>query len=84
MQVALGADGRVARAAFRALGCPYTIAACSLAADQAIGRRPQDFIGGLELARQLGLPVERRGVALAVEDALRSAASAAQTQISGG
>lgn len=84
IQVALGADGCVEKAAFRALGCPFTIAACSLAAELAIGRRPEALPGGLELARQLELPVERRGVALAVEDALRSAARAAEIEISGG
>ena len=84
MQVALAADGCVKKVAFRALGCPFTIATCSLAAELAIGRRPEALPGGLELARQLDLPVERRGVALNVEDALRSAARAATLEISGG
>lgn len=68
------ADGRIAAAAFRALGCPYTIAACSLVAEQLAGREVQalrDFVP-LRLGPELDLPAEKGGRLLRIEDALRS------------
>lgn len=68
------ADGRIAAAAFRAFGCPYTIAACSLAAERLVGLEAQALreFAPLSLAPELDLPVEKRGRLLRIEDALRS------------
>lgn len=66
-------DGRVAEAAFQAFGCPHTIAACSVLTGLLAGR-PVAELGGLrmdELAARIGLPVEKTGRLLVIEDALR-------------
>lgn len=69
------AEGRIADAAYRVFGSPHAIAACSLAAEQIIGRpaAPAAVPAGRVLAETLALPVERFGVALLVEDALLKA-----------
>ena len=68
------AEGHIAAASFRALGCPHTIAACSLTADRLVGqdiRALRDFAPS-GLALELDLPPEKRGRLLRIEDALRS------------
>lgn len=66
--------GIIEAVAFRAWGCPYSIAACSLAAERLQGQPAQalsDF-DPLELAGLLDLPPDRLGRLLCIEDALRS------------
>lgn len=73
------AGGRIADVGYRVFGSPYAIAACSLAAEWMIGRpaAPDAVPPGRELAAALALPVERTGVALVVEDAIRAALAGA-------
>lgn len=71
-------DDHVVAIAFRVLGCPYVIAACSLAAESLSGA-PVAAVGRLEaagLAASLRAPRERVGRLLAIEDALRKCLSA--------
>jgi NifU-like protein involved in Fe-S cluster formation len=59
---------------FRAYGCPYTLAACSLAAEGLQGAPVallRDFTIG-QVADQLQVPPGKRGALLRIEDALRS------------
>jgi len=66
-------DERVGEIAFQAFGCPHTIAACSVLAGLLAGR-PVDSLDELslaELAALIGLPVEKTGRLLVIEDALR-------------
>ena len=67
---------RVAEVRFRAFGCPHFLAAASLAAERlagvpvaALGRWSAGDVG-----RELGVPVEKRGRLLILEDAVRAAA----------
>lgn len=63
---------RIAEIVFRAYGCPHTIAACSLACERLEGA-PVRALGELEpaeLAAALGVPAEKTGRLLLVEDAL--------------
>lgn len=73
-QVAV-ADGRIADAGYLVFGPPYAIAACSLTAERLIGApaTPESAPAGRDLAQELDVPVERTGVVLIVEDALRAA-----------
>lgn len=68
------ADGRIVAAAFRAFGCPYTIAACSLVAERLEGREARALgeFQPLGLADELEVPADKRGRLLTIEDALRS------------
>lgn len=70
----IGIDGtRIAEMTFEAFGCPHTIAACSVLAERLTGR-PVEALGDFqpaELAGCLGLPVEKTGRLLVIEDALR-------------
>ncbi len=66
------ASGRIADCAFRAWGCPHTLAAAALVASR---MRGQDVGTGTafdarHLARELDAPVEKLGRLLVVEDAL--------------
>lgn len=66
-------EGVVADARFQAYGCPHTIAAASWTAEWARGRRIEalaelDVPG---LVEHLGVPTEKVGKVLRVEDALR-------------
>jgi len=66
--------GRVGDIAFRAWGCPWTIAACSLATTRLRGGEAA-ALGRLDpaaLAGELGLPAERLGRLLILQDALRN------------
>lgn len=76
-QLRLGADGRVAEARYRVYGCPATVALCSLASERLAGLDPAEAarLSILALAEAAGLPADKRGAALVVEDAIRQAAA---------
>ena len=64
-------SGLFREARFLAFACPHTIAACAWVAERAPGR---EVVGGLpesvaELSRRFGVPVEKRGRLLLLEDA---------------
>ena len=64
-------DGRVADCAFRAWGCPHTLAAAALVASRMKGERvaaPAAF-DAQSLAAELDAPPEKLGRLLVVEDA---------------
>ena len=62
-------------ARFEAYGCPYTIAVAEYMAGQLIGRPPDQAVqeSPQQVADQLGLPAEKLGQALIVEDAISAA-----------
>lgn len=67
-------QARVQRLAFRAYGCPWLIAACSLATD-ILAPGPMGGLAdfdSLGLARQLEIPAEKLGTLLFLQDALRN------------
>ena len=66
--------GRVADCAFRAFGCPHTLAAAALVAESLRARPVGDepVVDAASLARELGAPPEKMGRLLVVEDALRA------------
>jgi len=67
-------NGRIQALTFRAYGCPYTVAACSVAAEGLQGQPAavlRDFTLG-EVAEGLQVPPGKRGALLRIEDALRS------------
>jgi NifU-like protein involved in Fe-S cluster formation len=66
--------GAVRALAFRALGCPYVIAACSLATQKLTGK-PAATLGSFDvtsLAGELQAPAEKLGSLLILQDALRN------------
>lgn len=68
------ADGQITEARFEAFGCPHTIAAADYVAENITGQA----LAGLRIdphaiATTLGLPPEKLGQVLIVEDALRTA-----------
>ncbi|MCC7490048.1 MAG: iron-sulfur cluster assembly scaffold protein [Gammaproteobacteria bacterium] len=66
--------GRIEEITFRALGCPWVIAACSLAVDRLAGA-PAAALAAFDpgaLAAELDLPAERLGRLLILQDALRN------------
>jgi hypothetical protein len=76
--------GRLCEMRYRAYGCPYTLASCEWLARQLEGQSQSALagpnpsgIGGLggplDWARRLGVPQERLGRLLIIEDALRNA-----------
>ena len=70
------ADGRVARAGFRAFGCPYAVATADLASERLVGQDPArllEFDAGA-LMEALRVPPERFPVRIWIEDAVRAAA----------
>jgi len=69
------ARGRISAARFRAYGCPWTLAVCDWVAEQLEQRGlPEPPPGGPEgWAAALGVPLERLGRLLVIEDALRAA-----------
>lgn len=71
------AAGRVRRLCFRALGCPYVIAACSRVTEVLSGAPVADLarFDPAGLAAELGLPPARLGSLLVVQDALRNCAA---------
>jgi hypothetical protein len=74
----LAADGRVVALRYRAWGCPYTIAALAWLAQRWPGDLAAELPAGGPAGWQaaLGVPVERLGRLLIVEDALRAALGA--------
>ena len=65
-------DGAVRAARFAAFGCPHTIAAVGRVAEWLEGRLASD-IGRLDIGMvegELGVPTEKRGKLLRIEDAL--------------
>lgn len=71
--------GVVARARFRAWGCPHFIAACELAVAGLEGRPAAAGAGtrAADLAGELGVPAGKLGRLLVIEDALQALAAAA-------
>lgn len=68
------AGGRIRAVRYGVYGCPFTVAACSLTAERLAGEPPAR-LGTLdpgELATVLGVPRERAGSLLIVQDALRN------------
>jgi NifU-like protein involved in Fe-S cluster formation len=75
-------DGTIVTAHFDVWGCPDTIAAADLAAERMRGTLLRDF-GGLDvrvLAGELGIPTEKLGKLLRLEDAALAAAAAAREE----
>ncbi len=71
---ALLSGGRIEALHYGVYGCPYTVAACSLAAERLRGQ-PVARLGSLdpgELAAALMVPRERAGSLLIVQDALHN------------
>ncbi len=71
--------GTIRAARFLAFGCPHTIAVSAWIAEQSVGKalRPGLFESVPELSDRFGVPVEKRGRLLIVEDAWAAAMSAA-------
>ncbi len=65
----------VIEARFQALGCPHTLATASWLAAQLAGRKRPDVQPGSprEWGQALGVPVEKLGRLLLIEDALHAA-----------
>ena len=75
-------EGRLHRVRFKAFGCPYTIAAASWVAERLEGH-DAGALAGLdvdEIVEALGMPVERIGKLLRIEDALRECHRALQRE----
>lgn len=73
------AEGRCVDARFLAFGCPHTIAVAAWVAEQSVGH---PLAAGLHepvavLAERFGVPAEKLGRLLIVEDAWRAAGQAA-------
>ncbi|GMV68466.1 MAG: hypothetical protein AMXMBFR76_09050 [Pseudomonadota bacterium] len=66
---------RIARARFRAWGCPATLAAAAWCAERIEGLEctTAEALTGAEMAAALGLTGAQRGTALIIEDALKNA-----------
>ena len=75
-------DGRIVAAAFDVYGCPDTIAAAQMAAEQLRGVALADFTGlsARELAAGLEIPTEKLGKVLRLEDAVQAAVTQALKQ----
>jgi cysteine desulfurase len=65
--------GRVRAATYRVYGCPHTMVAAAWLAEQVQGRAVADMVPGRpqEWAAALGIPAEKLGRLLTLEDALR-------------
>jgi cysteine desulfurase len=65
--------GLVQKAAFKAYGCPHTLAVAGWVAERLVGRGRDGLAPGspADWARQLAVPVEKLGRLLKIEDALR-------------
>ena len=72
--------GRIADCAFRAWGCPHTLAAAAWACAAVRGLEIDGAaaIAARPMARELGVPVEKLGRLLVVEDALTALLAAAR------
>ncbi|MEO7387129.1 MAG: aminotransferase class V-fold PLP-dependent enzyme [Gammaproteobacteria bacterium] len=66
--------GRVARLEFRIFGCPHTRAACEQVVERLTGRPVTDLgrIEPLQIRADLGIPPEKTGRLLIIQDALRN------------
>lgn len=75
-------SGRIVGAVFDVWGCPDTIAAADLAAEQMQGMRLADFQGleARRLAQALNIPTEKLGKLLRLEDAAVAAVNEAGEQ----
>lgn len=68
---------RVEQVGYRAYGCPFTLATCEWLARRLTGRQLREAVGTpAEWAVALGIPPQRLGRLLVVEDALRRALGA--------
>ena len=67
-------DGAIRAARFAVFGCPHTVAAASSVAEWLEGRPASDLarLDVRALQAQLGVPVEKLGKLLRIEDALRA------------
>lgn len=65
----------VIAARFQAYGCPHTLAVCAWLAGRLLGRRAAEGPGSTphDWARELGVPTEKLGRLLVVEDAVLAA-----------
>jgi NifU-like protein involved in Fe-S cluster formation len=65
-------DGIVRAARFAAFGCPHTIAAADYATERLEGARVTELraLDARAIQRELGVPVEKLGKLLRIEDAL--------------
>ncbi|MGQ0383992.1 MAG: iron-sulfur cluster assembly scaffold protein [Gammaproteobacteria bacterium] len=74
-------DGRIADCAFRAWGCPHTLAAASLVAQGLRGSAVDGAVPAAvrELAHEIGAPPAKLGRLLAVLDAETALLAAART-----
>lgn len=79
-------DGRIVAAEFDVWGCPDTIAAANLAAERMRGVALADFHGlnSRELAEELGIPTEKLGKLLRLEDAALAAVAVAKERLKKG
>lgn len=68
-------EGLIRAVRYRAYGCPFTLATCEWLAGSLEGRPAAcPGLGGpLDWAQQLGIPADRLGRLLVIEDALRAA-----------
>jgi len=75
--------GRIQAISFQAFGCPHTIAAAAWVAQRARGLTLADVerTAWLEVEHALGVPPEKRGRLLIVEDALRAASKSAARNV---
>ena len=76
-------DGVVRAARFAAFGCPHTIAAASRAAEWLEGR-PVGEVTALDvraIEQELGVPVEKRGKLLRIEDAVAACGRASDRDV---
>jgi len=65
-----GAGGRLEEARFLAFGCPHVIAICAWIVEQSIGAPPQSTGESVQALRErFGVPYEKLGRLLVVEDA---------------
>ena len=68
-------DKEISDARFDAYGCPHTIAAADYMAERMTGRAVGDALAETpqQVADELGLPAEKLGQVLIVEDAIKAA-----------
>lgn len=78
--------GRIAAISFRALACPHLIAACSRTTEILAGApfAAANRFSPMGLVEELGIPAEKRGRLLVLEDALRRCLAAWDTTQSTG
>ncbi len=77
------ASGSITAARFLAFGCPHTIAVSAWIAEQAIGLAVHAALprNVLDLSEQFGVPVEKRGRLLIIEDAWLATMAAARPDL---